>query len=472
MNSGLPTIIQGGMGVAVSDWRLAKAVSSLGQLGVVSGTAIDVVMVRRLQTGDPDGSTRRALAAFPIPGTVERILERFFVDGGIEPGTAFKRGPMPSHDLSDLGVDLMVTANFVEVYLAKEGHGNPVGINYLEKIQSPHLPSLYGAMLAGVDYVLMGAGIPRSIPAVLDGLAKKEPVSLRLDVKGTGPSDEHYLHFDPAAYAPGVSVDRPNFLAIVSSHVLATMFSRLESRVDGFVVEAPTAGGHNAPPRVKGGLSDLGEPIYGPKDEPDFDVIARLGIPFWMAGMRASPDGLAEAQKLGAVGIQVGTAFAYCLESGLDQVLKNRVLQLSRAGKARIFTDPHASPTGFPFKVVPLEGTLTDKALYEARSRICDLGYLRTPYQREDGTVGWRCPSEKEDDYVRKGGALEELEGRACLCNALMSNVGLGQVRRDGTTELPILTSGDDVATVARFLEPGRDEYTAADVIAALLAPI
>ena len=30
---------------------------------------------------------------------------------------------------------------------------------------------LYGAMLAGVDYVLMGAGIPRTIPGILDSLA-------------------------------------------------------------------------------------------------------------------------------------------------------------------------------------------------------------------------------------------------------------------------------------------------------------
>jgi len=50
-----PAIIQGGMGVAVSGWRLAKAVSSLGQLGVVSGTALDIVLVRRLQQGDPEG---------------------------------------------------------------------------------------------------------------------------------------------------------------------------------------------------------------------------------------------------------------------------------------------------------------------------------------------------------------------------------------------------------------------------------
>ncbi|MBT3687321.1 MAG: nitronate monooxygenase, partial [Actinobacteria bacterium] len=62
MSRELPLLIQGGMGVAVSDWRLARAVSLTGQLGVVSGTAIESVMVRRLQLGDPGGHTRRAMS--------------------------------------------------------------------------------------------------------------------------------------------------------------------------------------------------------------------------------------------------------------------------------------------------------------------------------------------------------------------------------------------------------------------------
>ena len=63
----LPKIIQGGMGVGVSNWRLARAVSRLGQLGVVSGTALDQILVRRLQEGDPRGDVRRSLARFPVP---------------------------------------------------------------------------------------------------------------------------------------------------------------------------------------------------------------------------------------------------------------------------------------------------------------------------------------------------------------------------------------------------------------------
>ena len=46
------------MGVAVSNWRLANAVSRAGQLGVISGTGMDTVLVRRLQDGDPGGHMR------------------------------------------------------------------------------------------------------------------------------------------------------------------------------------------------------------------------------------------------------------------------------------------------------------------------------------------------------------------------------------------------------------------------------
>ena len=167
-----PLIIQGGMGAAVSDWRLARAVSVTGQLGVISGTAIDVIVARRLQMGDPGGHMRRALAAVPIPGVAEQVLDTYFVEGWKKADGRFRTKAMISHRTSRKTEGLVVASNFVEVFLAKEGHTNPVGINLLEKIQVPTIPSLYGAMLAGVDYVLMGAGIPRAIPGILYKLAE------------------------------------------------------------------------------------------------------------------------------------------------------------------------------------------------------------------------------------------------------------------------------------------------------------
>jgi len=469
----LPVLIQGGMGIAVSDWRLARAVSETGQLGVVSGTALDTVMVRRLQLGDPGGHIRRALAAFPVPEASERILERYFVDGGKPADQRFKRTSMrrekPSRNLEDL----IVAANFVEVYLAKEGHHGPVGINHLEKLQTPTLASLYGAMLAGVDYVTMGAGIPREIPVVLDRLAAGLAVELKLDVKGASADDRFRARFDPAEVMNGAvaPLPRPKFIAIVSSHVLAGMLAgKLETPVDGFIVEAPTAGGHNAPPRGKLKLNEAGEPIYGDRDVPDLAAIAKLGLPFWLAGGYADPDRISEALELGAAGIQVGTAFAYCEESGFDSDVKRQVVELSRRSEAKVFTDPLASPSGFPFKVVELEGSLSDPDVYEARPReTCELGYLRTAYRNDDGKIGWRCPSEPVDDYVRRGGAPEDTIGRKCVCGSLLANVGLGQIQQAGTPEPMLITSGNQVTDVAKFLPPGADTYRAADVIRHLL---
>jgi nitronate monooxygenase len=461
------------MGVAVSDWRLAGAVAQAGHLGVVSGTALDTVMVRRLQLGDPDGHVRRALAAMPMADAAERILERYYVPGGKSADQRFMQTSMKRDNPSRNLEELLVAANFVEVWLAKEGHDGPVGINYLEKLQAPTLPSLYGAMLAGVDYVLMGAGIPRAIPAILDELAEGSPVDMRLDVKGAEEGDDFRARFDPARVMDGrvSELKRPMFLAIVSSHVLAIMLAtKIDVPVDGFIVEAPTAGGHNAPPRGKQQLNEAGEPVYGDRDVPDLDVIRDLGLPFWLAGGRSDADGVREAVALGATGVQVGTAFAYCEESGFDADVKRRVLDLSRQGEARVFTDPLASPSGFPFKVVQLAGTLSDPEVYESRTREpCGLGYLRTAYRNDEGAVSWRCPAEPVDEYVRKGGAAEDTVCRKCLCGSLLANVGLGQIQRGGAREPMLITSGDEVAHIAQFLPPEGDSYTAADVVHHLL---
>ncbi|MCC6821979.1 MAG: nitronate monooxygenase [Verrucomicrobia subdivision 3 bacterium] len=470
-----PLIIQGGMGAGVSDWRLARAVSQTGQLGVVSGTALAAILARRLQVGDLDGQMRHALDNFPMPGIADRILADYFIPGGKAASTPFKLTPLPSLQSGADFMALTVAANFVEVFLAKEGHGGLVGINFLEKIQFPTLPSIFGAMLAGVDYVLMGAGIPRSIPGVLDRLARGEAVELKIDVEGALPGEEFLSKFDPAAFcgrgAP--TLKRPLFLGIVASATLAmTLARKSNGKVDGFVVEGETAGGHNAPPRGALQLSTEGEPVYGPRDVPDLEKIRELGLPFWLAGSYGAPDKLTEARRLGAAGIQVGTAFAFCEESGIRADLKQQVLQFSREGKAGVFTDPLASPTGFPFKVVQLPGTLSDAHANPPRTRLCDLGYLRHAYRKPDGTLGYRCPAEPVQDFVRKGGAAADSEGRLCVCNGLVSTIGLPQVHADNTLDLPLLTAGNDVSQVARYLQPGRDSYTASEVVRHLLGDV
>lgn len=472
MDSTFPIIIQGGMGAAVSDWRLANAVSRLGQLGVVSGTALDQVFARRLQDGDPGGHMRRGLHYFPFPQMAQRVWNAWFIPDGKRPGQPYKRPLMFTKDGPREVQELCMVANFVEVYLAREGHGYPVGINYLEKVQLPHLPSMYGAMLAGVAYVLMGAGIPVKIPGVLDCLALHGRATYPLQVTGAQDGDDTTMTFEPREFmerdlAPLV---RPRFLAIIASNTLAlTMLKRANGKVDGFVIEGPTAGGHNAPPRGKQPLSESGEPVYGERDRVDLEKLRELGVPFWLAGGYGSPEKLREALAAGAAGIQVGTVFAFCTESGLTAEYKQTILEGVVAGEARVMTDPVASPTNFPFKVVRVAGSTSEADVYSARPRICDLGYLREAYRTGEGTIGYRCSAEPVTTYVAKGGKPETTAGRKCLCNGLMANIGHPQVR-NGYVEHGLVTSGNDLNALAPFLPAGGCIYSAADVVNKLMS--
>ncbi len=470
-----PEIIQGGMGFGISDWRLAQAVSALGQLGVVSGTALDVVVARKLQGGDPDGHVRRALEHFPFPGIARRVMDAYFVPGGLPKDTPFRKIPM--HDLEGRREpqELCIVGNFVEIFLAREGHANPVGINYLEKIQIPHLPSIYGAMLAGAAVVIMGAGIPLAVPGILDALALHKPVEYPVNVAGRDGGNEMVnLTFDPSVFiedstAPA-PLTRPDFLPIVSSESLASILLRKASgSIEGFIVEGNVAGGHNAPPRGKLSMSAENEPVYGLRDEAKLSSFRGFGLPFWLAGMYGSPEGVQRARDAGAAGVQAGTAFALCRESGLLPEVRRELVREALAGKARIFTDAQASPTGFPFKVADLAGSLSEEAVYRQRRRICDIGFLRQPYRRSDGVIGYRCAAEPVAAYVAKGGCEEDTVGRKCLCNALAANIGMPQRLPDGSYEKCLVTMGDDLVDIGRFCSPDQIDYSASDVIRVML---
>lgn len=418
-------------------------------MGVVSGTALDAVLARRLQDGDPGEHMRRAMSHFPDPEMAARIQERYFLPDGRPAGKPYRPVPRLVLNQSRSGQELAVVANFVEVWLAKEGHDGAVGINFLEKIQMATPAAALGAILAGVDYVLMGAGVPREIPRLLDDLAAGRRGGVSVDVQG---SDQvHRVEVDPAELL-GValpSLRRPRFLAIISSAVLAAYLVRSPStRPDGFVLESAHAGGHNAPPRGKLTLDAQHQPVYGPRDEIDVAKVAALGLPFWLAGAHGTPQKLAAARAAGAAGVQIGTLFALCAESGLREDLRDEIYRQLSDDVLEVRTDAYASPTGFPFKVAQLTDSLSDEDVFEARPRQCDLSYLRTPYVGADGKIGYRCAGEPVHMYVRKGGSIEDTIGRKCLCNALTADVGLGQTRRDGYTEPALVTLGSDLEGV------------------------
>ena len=228
-------------------------------------------------------------------------------------------------------------------------------------MQLPTIHSLYGAMLADVDYVIMGAGIPQKIPGILDALAEHRECSLPIEVHGEDAENNEYamkfspnqctfkcrkvVHIKPLLlYSLIISVyirffsryivwkgsgtsdlakkqlRRPYFLPIVSSTTLAQSLLKRSNGVgptrgiDGFVVELSPAGGHNAPPRGwHYEPSDLEEPVYGEKDLVDIEKFAKVanGLPFWFAGSYGKKEKLVDVLDAGGTGVQVSMHFAF-----------------------------------------------------------------------------------------------------------------------------------------------------------------
>lgn len=467
----IPELIQGGMGVGVSDWRLARSVAIAGEkldkdvLGVISGTGLAILLTNRLQKRDPN--TIRALSAFD-PEITKEIFDAYLPAEERLPGQRYKLPPKPEvlvtgkQETKDKMNRLLVAAAFVEVWLAKEGHNRPIGMNLLEKVQLVHLPTILGAMMAGVDTLIVGAGIPRQIPQILENFANNKEASYIVDVKGSKEKIE--LKLDPKQYvAEGTQLKKPNFYAIVSHHALAQFLasSKTQGEVDGFVIEGPTAGGHNAPARNKNVFDERGQPVYGERDKPDLEEIRNLGKPYWMAG--SYTERLTEAQEAGAAGIQIGTPFALSNESGLIKEKKDRMRAQIMDDALGVVTSARVSPTGYPFQVVQIPGTLSEEEIYDARKRVCGYGYLVEIQLDEDGNPIFSCPAEPVKAYVRKGGKIEETEGRVCLCTGLAGAVGQGQ-----TGEPAIFTLGKDVEPVRKLMgiSPHPDgSYSAEDVV-------
>ena len=146
-----PELIQGGMGVGVSGWRLARAVAAAGGLGVVSGTALDVQLARRLQLGDLAGDLRRSLARFPYPELVERVIRSATsCPAASPPARASPRSRATPSSRAAISCGSMSWRASSRSTSRARVTTAAVGINLLQKIVLPTLPTLYGALLAGV----------------------------------------------------------------------------------------------------------------------------------------------------------------------------------------------------------------------------------------------------------------------------------------------------------------------------------
>jgi nitronate monooxygenase len=504
-------LVQGGMGAYVSNWRLAKAVAMERPgttVGTVSGTGLDVIYVRLLQLGDPGGHVRRALAAFDAQFGIaigQKICDRYYIEGGKAPTARFKSAPLqvlrardgsnvipaPSQQpvpvsltLSQDAIELLIASGFAEVWLAKEGHDGNIFINFLHKIEAPLIYGMYGAMLAGVNGVIVGAGNPDGLPAICSRLAYHRAVTHDLSVLYRVAGEVFGLAFDPRLVADGrlaqEPLRRPAFLAIASLENMVQGLAQSQSGApDGFIIEHHTAGGHNASPQ--GPLRTDGEkqPLYGPKDEPDLQAIHQVGLPFWLAGGYGSREKLQEALAAGATGVQVGSNFALAQESGMKPTFRAAILERLRQGAddATLVKTTLFSPTGFPFKVVQLDDTVANEAVFAARRRVCDLGLLQRPGLSKpaaDGTrrLFQRCRAAPLSDFISKRGLQRNTEDQRCLCNGLISCVGLGQVGTQGgelVEEPAIVTMGNHLDGVRRLSRHGQTPYWVRDAVTDIL---
>ena len=405
-----PVIIQGGMGVGVSSWQLAHAVARTGQLGVVSGTALDAVVARRLQDGDPGGHVRRpsrlpAAPTWPSGCWTATTGPRGRRGAPYRPTPAARaaRRPAPAHELAVVG-------NFVEVWLAKEGHGGLVGINFLEKIQ---MATPGGRLRRDARRRRLrpdGGRHPARDPAparrarrapARHGARRRHraatPRLVTLDPTTLAPRRR------PAAAAPP-DVPRDRLLARPGR---STSTARTRTRPDGFVVEGPRAGGHNAPPRGKlaarrdrpAGLRPAGR--RRPRGARRRSA-CRSGWP----AATASPSGCETALEAGAAGVQVGTLFALCRESGLRRpAARGSSCTGCATARSRCAPTPRRPRPASRSRSPQLPGTLVRRRRCTRPGRGCATSATcasRTP--APDGQVGYRCPAEPVDVFIRKGG--------------------------------------------------------------------
>jgi NAD(P)H-dependent flavin oxidoreductase YrpB (nitropropane dioxygenase family) len=350
---------------------------------------------------------------------------------------------------------------FIEVARAKQGHLGKVGINVMWKCSLTVLSSIYGAMLAGVDALLCGAGVPMELPDIVRRIRENRDLEYS-PLHGTDTHVRLKLAGDESVSALA-RFPIPKLIPILSNFAFPKRIMDIWCReYDGarpfaFVLENHAAGGHNAPPRNR--------VSYGEADEVNnyFDKVRDLGIPVYVAGAGSTREDMLRWIERGAYGLQVGSRFALCRESGMRSDLRRQIIRRNARGDGEVGTSLTQSSTGYPFKYFRMPGTLSDQPVYEARKRVCNKGYLVHSHftTRPDGSVheAYICPAMPIEQYERLGGVAQDAQGRVCLCNCLLATAGLGD-----PGEPPLITLGENGTQT-------ENDLSARDVVEDLLTP-
>jgi nitronate monooxygenase len=333
-------IVQGGMGVGVSLSPLAGAVAREGGLGIISSAGLDRLVSRR---------TGKKLDSYE--------------------------------------------AAYMEVSLAR-GSGGRVGMNIMVALQRDYEASVRGAIDAGADAIISGAGLPLSLPSIQ-------------------PPGE-------TALIPIVSSPR-------ALELICRKWERQGYRPDAVVLEGPLAGGHlgfkiDEVELESNRLENLLPPVK--------DVAARFGgFPVIVAGGIYSHADIVKFLAMGADGVQMGTRFLATEESSASEEYKEAVVKAAREDIV-VAHDP-GSPCGLPFRVIR-QSPMFVSAILKSRAPRCDKGYVLL--KDADGKYS-RCP------------AKEGSKDSFCICNGLLSSAGYNP-----DDEEPLFTVGANAYRVDRIL--------------------
>lgn len=339
-------IIQGGMGVGVSLHPLASAVAKEGGVGVISSAALDRIVGKRI---------KRKIKIYEAV-RIEIANAKNMSDGGL------------------------------------------IGINIMFALQKDFDNSVRGAIDAGADFIISGAGLPLNLPAI------------------QSPKD--------TALIPIVSSAR-------ALELICKKWGRLGYRPDAVVLEGPLAGGH------------LGFKIDQVEEESNKlenlfpsvkDMAVKFGdFPVIVAGGIYTHEDIVRFLKMGVDGVQIGTRFLATKESSASEQYKQAVLNTKKEDIVVVDPkiNPPGSPCGLPFRIIK-QSPMFISAQKKIRVPKCDKGYVLL--KDENGKFS-RCP------------ARESNENCFCICNGLLSSAGY-----NSGEEEPLYTVGTNAYRIDKIV--------------------
>ena len=442
------------MGVAVSSWQLARTVGSRRRASASCPAPGSTSSSRAgCRTATPTATCAARSPRSRCPRSPHEVLDHYFVEGGRDPRRQpYIAIPRPSLTRDAARPAAHVVANFVEVWLAKEGHD---GLGRRELPREDPDDRRRGRRTARCSPASTSCSWApasrRTSRPLLTSSPSTAVASLPVDVAEALPDETWAVTIDPREVmrrrrcrrcAADLPRDRAN-------HVLAQYLARDEvTRPDGFVVEAPTAGGHNAPPRGKLVLDETGQPVYGPRDVCDPTQVRRPR-PAVLARrfVRRPGASCGGAEALGARGIQVGTLFALSADSGFRPTSASGCVRSLVDGTLATRTDALASPTGFPFKVAPARrARCRTSGCATTAPRCATSATCARRSARRTASVDYRCPAEPDHMFERKGGEHRRRSPAAPACATRSSRASASRrCARTAEPELPLVTLGDDL---------------------------